>query len=109
MKYQGSCRAEMSNTNDHFRAGLVQMCSGRDVERNVRDAIALIREAAAGGASYVQTPEVTTLMELDRERLFALPFSEAGNHSLAAFTSLAADLKIWLHIGSMGVLLPETG
>ena len=60
------------NANDHFRAGLVQMCSGRDVERNVRDATALVREAAAGGASYVQTPEVTTLMELDRERLFAL-------------------------------------
>ena len=99
----------MSNTNDHFRAGLVQMCSGRDVERNVRDATALIREAAAGGASYVQTPEVTTLMELDRERLFALTLPEPGNPSLAAFTALAADLKIWLHIGSMGVLLPETG
>ena len=97
------------NTNDHFRAGLVQMCSGRDVERNVRDATALVREAAAGGASYVQTPEVTTLMELDRERLFALTLPEAGNASLAAFTALAADLKIWLHIGSMGVLLPETG
>ena len=32
-----------------FRAGLVQMCSGRDVERNIADASALIREAAVGG------------------------------------------------------------
>ena len=38
------------------------MCSGRDVARNVRDATALIREAASGGASYVQTPEVTTVV-----------------------------------------------
>ena len=53
-----------------FRAALVQMCSGRSVEKNLVDAAALIREAAGGGASYVQTPEVTTLMELDRARLF---------------------------------------
>lgn len=92
-----------------FRAGLVQMCSGRDVARNVRDATALIREAAAGGAAYVQTPEVTTLMELDRERLFALTQPEPGNPSLAAFAALAAELKIWLHIGSMGILLPDLG
>src|SRR5690606_8564135 len=45
------------------RVALVQMCSGREVARNVRDASALIREAAAGGAAYIQTPEVTNLME----------------------------------------------
>ncbi len=94
------------SSSERFRVGLVQMCSGRDVERNVRDACALIREAAAGGAQYVQTPEVTTLMELDRERLFALTLPEAGNSSLAAFAALAASLRIVLHIGSMGVMLP---
>ncbi len=53
-----------------FRAALVQMCSGRNVAKNLIDASALIREAANGGAHYVQTPEVTTLMELERTRLF---------------------------------------
>ena len=88
-----------------FRIGLVQMCSGRDVARNVQDASALVREAAAGGARYVQTPEVTTLMELERARLFAETKPEAGNAALAAFTDLAAELGIFLHVGSMGVLL----
>lgn len=88
-----------------FRIGLVQMCSGRDVARNVRDAIALVREAAAGGARYVQTPEVTTLMELERARLFAETKPEAGNLALAAFCDLAGELGIFLHVGSMGVLL----
>lgn len=86
-----------------FKAALVQMCSGRDVARNVADATALIREAAAGGAQYVQTPEVTTLMELERKRLFAAIEPEESHAALAAFTSLAAELEIWLHIGSMGV------
>jgi predicted amidohydrolase len=91
-----------------FKAGLVQMCSGRDVARNVADATALIREAAAGGAQYVQTPEVTTLMELERKRLFAVIDPEETSAPLAAFRSLAAELGIWLHIGSMGVKLsPE--
>jgi deaminated glutathione amidase len=87
-----------------FRAGLVQMRSGRDVAANVADATALIEQAAAAGAQYVQTPEVTTLMELDRDRLFAQVQPEAGNIALAQFAALAQRLQIWLHVGSMAVL-----
>lgn len=89
--------------NATFRAGLVQMCATRDPDRNVADATALIREAVAAGAHYVQTPEVTTLMELDRTRLFALIEPEDGNTALVHFRQLAKDLRIWLHIGSMAV------
>ena len=87
-----------------FRVGLVQMRSGRDVERNVADATALIRAAAEGGAVYVQTPEVTALMEMKRAPLFEATKPEAGNPAIAAFAALARELGIWLHIGSMGVL-----
>lgn len=91
--------------DQHFKVALVQMCSGGDVERNVADASALIREAAAGGARYIQTPEVTTLMELDRAKLVAGSRAEAGNPALGALRELAARLGIWLHIGSMTILL----
>jgi deaminated glutathione amidase len=96
----------MATTTDRqpFRAALVQLCAGRDVARNVAAAEALIREAAKGGAAYVQTPEVTTLIEPERERLFAAVVPEAGNPALAVFQALAAELGIWLHIGSMAVL-----
>ena len=90
-----------------FRAGLVQMCSGRDVARNVRDATDLIRKAASEGADYIQTPEVTTLMELERPRLLAEIQPESTNAALAAFTELARDLQRWLHIGSMAVKLAD--
>jgi deaminated glutathione amidase len=95
----------MSNSAsaNSFRAALVQMRSGRDVEKNVKDAISLIRDAAAAGAHYIQTPECTTLMELDRERLMSVTQPEKSNAALAAFTDTARDLKVWLHIGSMGV------
>jgi predicted amidohydrolase len=90
-----------------FRVALVQMCSGRDVEKNVNAAAALIRTAASGGAQYVQTPEMTTLMELDRERLFAAAATEAQTPALARFQDLARELAIWLHIGSMPILLDD--
>ncbi len=90
-----------------FRAALVQMCSGRHVERNLRDATLLVREAAQRGASYVQTPEVTTLMELDRERLFDQCRREEDDAALAHFRSLARELGIWLHIGSIAVKASE--
>lgn len=95
----------MADRSPVTRIGLVQLCAGRDVARNVADAAALVREAAAGGAHYIQTPEVTTLIEPERERLFAAVAPEAGNPAVSAFADLARDLKIWLHIGSMAVLV----
>ena len=90
-------------TSQQFRAGLVQMCSGRSIEANVLEATRMIREAAAGGAQYVQTPEVTTQMERDRAKQFVETRPEEGNPSLAHFRTLARELKIWLHIGSMAI------
>lgn len=96
-----------ASSSKAFRAGLVQMCATRDVDRNVADASALIREAASQGAEYVQTPEVTTLMELDRNRLFAAIEPEESSAALSAFRMLARELGIWLHIGSMAVKLSK--
>jgi predicted amidohydrolase len=91
----------------HFKAALVQLRSVRDFDANVETACGFIREAAAGGAQYIQTPENTTTMGLDRESLIAKTLPEAGNPYLARFTALAADLKVWLHIGSMGIKVKD--
>ncbi len=86
-----------------FTAALVQMCSGRDPERNTAAAIELIGRAAALGAHYVQTPEVTNVMELDRSILFEAAAPEETNRALAAFRECAAQHGIWLHLGSLAV------
>lgn len=84
-----------------FRVALIQMCSGRNVDANIAAASALIREAHAAGAQYIQTPEMTTMMEVGRERLLAAAEPEDDNRALKAFQALARELSIWLHIGSM--------
>jgi deaminated glutathione amidase len=88
-----------------FTAGLVQMRTGQDVAANIAAASALIREAAEEGADYVQTPEMTGLLVRDRERLLASVTDEKHDPALAAFHGLAAELGIWLHIGSLAIRL----
>lgn len=90
-----------------FKAALVQLCSGRDVDKNIAAASDLIRAAAAAGADYIQTPENTQIMELEKPCLMAQLQAEEGNRSIEAFRTLARDLKRWLHIGSLAVKCPD--
>lgn len=93
----------MTGPQSKFKAGLVQLCTGRSVEANIAAAIGLIREAHNLGAVYIQTPEQTSLMELGREALFANIVEEERDPALAAFRQLARELKIHLHIGSLAI------
>ena len=70
---------------------------------NIRDASALSREAAGKGARYVQTPENTCLMAPDGGAKFELTFAEEDDPALPAFRALAAELGVWLHIGSLAI------
>ncbi|MFM1816458.1 MAG: hypothetical protein RLZ98_3153 [Pseudomonadota bacterium] len=84
------------------------MRSGREPGQNLASAEALVREAAGAGASYVQTPETTNIMELDRKALLERTELQEGSSVVARFSALAAELGIWLHIGSIVVRLPQS-
>jgi deaminated glutathione amidase len=86
-----------------FRVGLVQMRSGRTPAANVATAVKLIGQASEGGADYVQTPEMTNILELKRENLFAAIVAEEEDAGLATFRDLARKLGLWLHIGSLAI------
>jgi deaminated glutathione amidase len=90
-----------------FTAAMVQLRSGQTVAANISEASALIREAAKAGAHYVQTPEMTSLLVRDRERLMNLVAEEEHDTALLAFRDLAHELKIHLHIGSLAVRFPD--
>jgi predicted amidohydrolase len=98
----------MNSKVSSFTAGLVQMCSGRSPQANVDTCVRLIRQAAREGADYVLTPEMTNIMEIKRERLFATIRAEETDAGLATFRDLAHTLGIFLHIGSLAIKLsPE--
>jgi deaminated glutathione amidase len=98
-----SVRSDLS-----FTAGLVQMRSGLAPKGNLDAAARLIVEACERGADYVLTPEMTNILEVKRERLFAAIMPEESDASLAALRELARRLRIFLHIGSLAIKLsPE--
>jgi predicted amidohydrolase len=86
-----------------FTAAMVQMRTGLLPEPSLEQAASLIREAARQGADYVQTPEVSNMMQQSRKALFEHLATEEDDRSLKAYRALAAELKIHLHIGSLAL------
>jgi len=91
------------NDGATFRVGLIQMRSGRTPLANIEAATKLIGEAKAAGADYVQTPEMTNIMELKRESLFGAIAAEDSDPSLAAFRETARSHRLWVHVGSLAI------
>lgn len=84
-----------------MRAALIQLNSSDDIDANVDVAAQLILQAAEAGAKFVSTPETTHLMEMNRKRVLEKTHAEAEDPGLKAFCSLARELEIWLHLGSL--------
>jgi predicted amidohydrolase len=86
-----------------FKVGLVQMRSGLDPQANLASLITAIDEAKRGGADYVQTPEMTNILALKRDDLFANIVAEEHDPTLATLRELAQKLSIYIHIGSLAI------
>jgi deaminated glutathione amidase len=91
-----------------MRAALVQMNSGDDPSENAAAAEALIRKAAAGGATLVLTPEVTNIVSGSRSRQRAVLAREEDDPTLARLRAVAAETGIWLLIGSLALLTRDS-
>jgi hypothetical protein len=91
-----------------FVAAMIQMRTGLSPEASLDQASGLIRQAKADGAAYVQTPEMSNLMQENRAALFALLKDEEHDASLAAYRELARSLGLFVHVGSLAVrVTPE--
>src|ERR1700726_4324271 len=86
-----------------FKVALIQMRSGLDPETNLAAVLAGVDEAKRGGADYVQTPEMTNVLENNRERLLTKIFDEEHDPTLATLREVARKLSIYIHLGSLAV------
>ena len=93
----------MTETGKSMRVACVQMRSGTDEAANIAVMDDFVRQAAAQGATYVQTPEMTGLVQRQREPLFAAISPDRDNPVFARAGALAGELGIWLHVGSTAV------
>lgn len=90
-----------------FIAACVQMRSGRDPLANRDTAAALVRQAASEGAHYVQTPEMTSLVERSRAALFEKVAEAERDPTLATLREVARERRVVVHVGSIAVRAGE--
>ena len=91
-----------------FSAAVVQMRSGIDVPANIAAMEELVREAASQGATYIQTPEMTGLVQKNRKPFIESVKTEVEDPVAPAASALAKELGITLHTGSTPVLVEES-
>ncbi|MGJ3264224.1 MAG: carbon-nitrogen hydrolase family protein [Salinarimonas sp.] len=81
----------------------VQMRSGRDPVANREAAVAGVTAAADAGAAYVQTPEMTGLLERDKAALFDKIRTQEEDETIAALRAVARARALTVHIGSLAI------
>ena len=89
-----------------FRVGLIQTRAGEQPAANLDTVVKLLGEAKAGGASYVQTPEMTNIMVASRDKLLVVavstgaepPSPVAGNVEVRMVRTFFAsfDFTVWM-------------
>ena len=86
------------------RIAVLQMTSGIDPAGNAATLVGAVGAAAMAGAEMVFTPEMSGLLDRNRERARAHIVAEADNPVLAAVQEAAARAGVWDAIGSLAVL-----
>jgi predicted amidohydrolase len=85
------------------RIALYQAQSGIDPAVNAARLVQAVREAAAGGAAMLFTPEMSGMLDRERERAVGKARVEEEDEVLAAVRAAAAEAAIWVHLGSLAL------
>jgi predicted amidohydrolase len=90
-----------------MKIALFQSRSGIDPEVNARALADAISAAAEGGAVMLFTPEMSGLLDSNRQRAAIHFRREADDPVLAAVRKAAALHGLWVHLGSLGLLAED--
>jgi deaminated glutathione amidase len=81
-----------------------QMTSGIDPLANLEKMLAAIRQAAEKGAEFYLAPEMSLLVDRDRQRATASISPESDNAALVHLCEAARREGVWVHLGSLPVV-----
>jgi predicted amidohydrolase len=91
------------------RIALLQMTSGIDPGANAAALVAGVEEAARGAAAMLFTPEMSGLLDRDRERAAVHVVADEASPVLSAVRQAAAERGIWVALGSLAVAREDGG
>ena len=81
-----------------------QMCSGIQVPINTQEITKALRVSAAENAIMYFAPEMSFMLDRDRQRAALSIMAEKDNPMLQQICAVAAAEKIWVHLGSIPIL-----
>ncbi len=85
---------------DTLDVALIQTRTPATAEAALTHVAPLVRQAAAGGARFILTPEGTNLLEQRRDRRDGVVTTEEADVCVQGLRRLADELGVWLLIGS---------
>ena len=86
------------------RIAVLQAQSGIDPAANATRLVEAVEQAAAGGAAMLFTPEMSGMLDRNRERAMSKARVEDEDEVLAAVRAAAARAGIRVHLGSLALL-----
>ena len=86
-----------------MKTALLQLCSSDNPDDNLPITQGQIATAAGKGAQFILTPEVTNCVSTSRSHQRNVLRSEQEDMTLSALRAQAADLEIWLLVGSLAL------
>jgi len=85
------------------RIAVYQAQSGIEPTANAARLVEAVAGASAGGAAMLFTPEMSNLLDRNRERALATARIEHEDEVLDAVRGAAANAGLWVHLGSIAV------
>ena len=85
------------------KIAIFQSQTGIDPVANAATLVDAVEKAAQGGAAILFTPEMSGLLDGNRERSAGIVKSEVDDIVLAAVRNAAATNGIWVHLGSLAL------
>ncbi|MEM0899763.1 MAG: carbon-nitrogen hydrolase family protein [Pseudomonadota bacterium] len=85
----------------------LQMRSTTDPAVNVETFETLVRDAASSGATYVQSPEMTGVVQRSPKKLHEVVQPQGLDPLFKCASKLAGELGIWVHVGSTPIKIDD--
>ncbi|WP_017671356.1 carbon-nitrogen hydrolase family protein [Blastomonas sp. AAP53] len=86
-----------------MKIALLQMNAGTDPAANADVLVKAVRDAKAGGAEILFTPEMSNMLDRNRARATQTICHEADDAVLASVRDAAAAAGLWVHLGSLAI------
>jgi predicted amidohydrolase len=83
------------------RVACLQLNSGSDYAANLAAVSAMVREAAAGGARFIFSPEYALMMDGSGRVMREKALDADGEPALSTLRALARELGVWHLVGSL--------